>query len=83
MAKKFITRTHLSDVDGNLVAPDTEIEESRLGNAETIKRYRELEAIEDLKDSVIATGEATDESREKAQDEVVAAAEKADKTAKK
>ena len=63
MAKKLTTKSHLVDVDGNLVAPGTEIEESRLGDAATVKRYRENEAIEE---SVIVTGEVDDKQQVRA-----------------
>lgn len=58
MAKKFIAKTHLADINGDIVAPGTEIEESLLGDAETIARYESLKAIEEGKDSVIVTGES-------------------------
>ena len=81
--KKFTTVTHISDVDGNLVAPGTEVESSRLGDADVIKRYQEQGAIEDAKDSVIVTGEATDEAQAKAEKSAVTAAKTASKEASK
>lgn len=81
MSKTFLTKTHLTDTEGNLIAPDTEIEVSKLGDAATIKRYQELEAIEDAKAGVIVTGDDTEEAREKAEKEAVEKA-KADADAK-
>lgn len=81
MSKKFTTIHHVSDVDGNIVAPGTEIEAARLGDAETIKRYERLGAVEsDIRAGVIATGEADDKALEKARDEAVETAASATTT---
>ena len=76
MSKKYITKTHLTNVNGDLVAPGTEIEAEMLGDAATIKRYQSLEALED---SVIVTGEADDDAQAKAEAEAKAKAEAAAK----
>lgn len=86
MAKKYtLAPGHsVTDINGNLVSSGTEVEASQLGDADTIARYEKAGAfgsitVDDARDGVIVTGEATDEAREAVQDD----AEKAVKDAVK
>ncbi|MCD9188243.1 MAG: hypothetical protein LUM44_17640 [Pyrinomonadaceae bacterium] len=67
MAKKtykFKTKSHLQDVNGDIIAPDTIVEAEKLGDDAVIERYLKLEAIEEVgdKDEVEAEAETETES---------------------
>src|SRR4051812_29473218 len=76
MAKKYtLAPGHsITDKDGNIVGNGAEIEASQIGDAATVERYTALGVfdgltVDDVRSSVIVTGDSTDKARETVQDD--------------